>query len=270
MAKKKSRVPVPPAAKSRGRTAAPPRRPVQAPKVRPKERRTIQRPTGWMYAAAAAGVLGIVAVVAVVLVTRGSNGGRPTNAQVAAAMQAAGCTYKTAKPLPFPSNHTEVPTLQSPVKWTTFPPGSGEHWRTPAIWGFYRTAINPRQVVHNEEHGGVILWWGPKTPAATVNKLETFYDQEPDSMFGTMLADSHPGITYLTGGPHALGSKVAITAWAIDHQPDYFKNGDRGYGVSAVCPTFNEKAFSTFRDAHRGYGPEFPQKYSLQINKPGH
>src|SRR5206468_5370095 len=111
----KSRVPVPPATKSRGGTAAPTRRPVQAPRVRPKERRVRTRPTGWMYAAAAAGVVGIVAVVAVVLVTRGSNGGRPTNAQVAAAMQAAGCTYKTAKPLPFTQNHSKVPTLQSPV-----------------------------------------------------------------------------------------------------------------------------------------------------------
>jgi hypothetical protein len=227
-----------------------------------------------MYAAAAAGIIALAAVIIGVMVTRGSSGGRPTSADVASAMAAAGCTYKTAKPLPFPSDHSEVPTLQTPVTWTTFPPASGEHWRSPAIWGFYRNAINPRQVVHNEEHGGVVLWWGPQTPASTIDKLEQFYQEKPDSMFGTMLSNAHPGITYRTTGLHALGSKVAITAWGIDHQPDYFQKVDgvvdRGFGVAAVCPTFDEKAFSTFRDAHRGYGPEFPQNYSLQINKPGH
>ena len=72
----------------------------------------------------------------------------------------------------------------TPVTWTTFPPASGEHWRTPAIWGFYRAALNPRQVVHNEEHGGVILWWGPQTPASTVRLVS---DRSSDNVVDIVL-----------------------------------------------------------------------------------
>jgi hypothetical protein len=61
----------------------------------------------------------------------------------------------------------------------------------------------------------------------------------------------------MVGTPLAsLGKRVAITAWTGDPQrygsdPKYF-----GDGKAAVCPTFNAKAFKTFRDAYRGKGPE--------------
>jgi len=222
-----------------------------------------------MYAVAGAGIAALAVVVLVLVLTRGGGGGS-NSASVAATMRAAGCTYAEAKPLPFTSNHSLVPTLSTPVKWTTFPPAAGEHFSHPAIWGFYRSPINPRQVVHNEEHGGVVLWWGSSTPRSTVNKLYQFYLEEPDSMFGTELAAKNPGVTFV-GMPNAtLGSKVAITAWMINGgNRNYFRNGNLGVGVSAVCPTFNQKAFTTFRDAHRGNGPEFPKSYSWRINKPG-
>ena len=68
-----------------------------------------------------------------------------------------------------------------------------------AVWGFYTEPVNPRMVVHNEEHGGVIIWWGSKVPAATVAKLHAFYNEQPTARFGT----PYP----------KLGSKIAITAW---------------------------------------------------------
>jgi hypothetical protein len=222
-----------------------------------------------MYAVAGAGIAALAVVVLVFVLTRGGGGGGGNSASVAATMRAAGCTYSEAKPLPFTSNHSLVPTLSTPVKWTTFPPAAGEHYSRWAVWDFYNGPVNPRQILHNEEHGGVVLWYGPKTPSATVAKLRSFYQEEPDSMIGTELAAKNPGVTFTTPGPHTLGSKVAITAWMIDNYRNYFRNGDLGTGVSAVCPTFNEKAFTAFRDAHRGNGPEFPKSYSLRINKPG-
>jgi hypothetical protein len=267
MAKKKSRVPVPPRPKSRG-TTAPPRRPVQAPKVRTKDRQ-LRRPPALMYVLAGSGIAALAAVVFVIVFVLSGGGGGGSEVNVATAMRAAGCTYTEKKPLPFTSNHSLVPTLSTPVRWTTFPPAAGEHYGKPAIWDFYRGPANPRQVVHNEEHGGVILWYGPKTPKATVDELERFYQQEPDSMLGTELAAKNPGVTFVGMHNPTLGRKVAITAWSIDSYRNYFRNGNYGIGVSAVCPTFNEQAFTTFRDAHRGNGPEFPKNYSLQLNKPG-
>ena len=110
------------------------------------------------------------------------------------------------------------------------------------MWGFYRQPVNPRQVVHNEEHGGVVIWWGPKVPSSTVDKLEAFYQQKPGGMFGTPYA--------------ALGDKIALTAWTADPGKTYYQPGDYGTGHIAICSSFDQKAFATFRDAFRGQGPE--------------
>jgi hypothetical protein len=193
----------------------------------------------------AAGVVVIAAIaVGVVAFSGGSTATSGGSGSVKAAMVAAGCTYKDAKPLP-PKNkvnfHADSPTLTSKVKWATFPPSGGGHYGLWAVWGFYTSPVNPRQVVHNEEHGGVILWWGPNVPASTVNALQAFYNESPVAMFGTPIA--------------GLGDKVAITAWT-GNPATYYRNGDYGIGHLAICPGFNKAAFTTFRNAYRGNGPE--------------
>ena len=60
----------------------------------------------------------------------------------------------------------------------------------------------------------------------------------------------------MVGTPIAgLGNKVAISAWP-PHPFKYYQNGYYGIGHLAICPQFNEKAFTAFRDAYRGHGPE--------------
>jgi len=159
-------------------------------------------------------------------------------------MLAAGCTYRDVAPLPPKDRvnyHNDVPTLSTKVKWSTFPPSGGGHYGLWAVWGFYTDPVNPRQVVHNEEHGAVVIWWGPKVPAATVAKLQAFYQEEPTGMFGTPIA--------------GLGDKIALTAWTGD-PARYYRNGYYGIGHIAVCRGYDPKAFRVFRDAFRGHGPE--------------
>jgi len=180
-------------------------------------------------------VLGIV--IAVIALTRGDGG----STDVATAMRDAGCTLKTAKA----SSRKHVSSLDAKVKYNTDPPSNGSHYIQPAVWDFYTTAADPIQVVHNEEHGGVVLWWGDKVPPATVDELRTFYNESPNGMVGTPYA--------------SLGSKVAITGWTAP-------SGGMGEGHAAVCPTFDEDAFAAFRDAYRGKGPE---RYPLDAEKPG-
>ncbi len=167
-------------------------------------------------------------VVAVVLATTGGGGGGGGGSSVKAAMEAAGCKYRDVKPIP-PKNkvnyHADSPKLDSKVKWSTFPPSAGGHYGLWSVWGFYRAPINPRQVVHNLEHGAVVLWWGPKVPSSTVDQLEAFYRESPNSMFGTPIA--------------GLGDKVALTAWTGD-RATYYRDGDYGIGHIAVCPGFDE------------------------------
>jgi hypothetical protein len=234
VANKKTRAPMPP-------------RKVQAPQRRDTKKSGSQWSDipRWVWFVA----IGAVAAAVIVIAVLASGGGNSSkgSANVKAQMLAAGCTYRDVPPNPPVKNkgdfHQDFPTPQSPIDhlWSTSPPSGGSHYGLWAVWGFYRTPVNPRLVVHNEEHGAVVMWWGPKVPKATVDKLATFYDQGSDGMFGTPYA--------------GLGNKIALTAWTGD-PTRYYKNGYYGIGHIAVCPAFNQKAFAAFRDAYVGQGPE--------------
>jgi Protein of unknown function (DUF3105) len=239
-------------AKKKARTPPPPRT-VQAPRRRDSKQRgnPLEAVPRWVWIVA--GAVLVAAIAAAVYL--GTSGGGSSSAQdsssVKAAMLAAGCTYRDVLPLPpkhDPTDarggyHVDVPTLTTPTKglWSTSPPSGGAHYPLWAVWGFYRTAVNPRQVVHNMEHGAVVMWWGPKVPASTVDQLQAFYNQQPDGVFGTPYA--------------SLGNKIALTAWTGDVSR-YYVNGYYGVGHIAICPSFNQKAFDAFRSAYRGKGPE--------------
>jgi hypothetical protein len=223
-----------------------PRPPVQAPKRRSDPSRSRSSFAAgfprWGWLAAGAVVIAAAAGVALAFTSGGSG---TSSSAVKSAMTAAGCTYRDVAPLPPKKNptnyHADVPSLTAKVKWSTFPPSGGAHYGIWAVWGFYRQAVNPRQVVHNEEHGAVVIWWGPGVSSATVDRLEAFYRQKPEGMFGTPIA--------------GLGKKIALTAWTGD-PANYYRNGDHGMGHIAVCGSFDQKTFAAFRDAFRGKGPE--------------
>jgi hypothetical protein len=230
----------------KAKTPRPPR-PVQAPKRRVDTRSgsPFSSLPKWSWAVGGAVVVALVAVAAFAL--GGGSSSKTNDAAVAKAMTAAGCTYRSVPPKPPKKNptnyHADVPSLSTPTKglWSTFPPSAGAHYGLWAVWGFYRQPVNPRQVVHNEEHGGIVIWWGPDVPSSTVDQLEAFYQQKPEGMMGTPIA--------------GLGKKLALTAWTGD-PTTYYRNGDFGMGHIAICNSYNEKAFTTFRDAFRGKGPE--------------
>jgi len=221
-----------------------PPRPVQAPKRRDTKRSSFSFSDvpRWAWITAGAVVVAIIAGIGVL-----ATGGSSSAASVKNTMVAAGCTYRDVKPLPPRKDktnyHADFPTLSSPTKglWSTSPPSGGSHYGLWAVWGFYRTPVNPRQVVHNEEHGAVVIWWGNKVPKSTVDQLANFYDEQTDGMFGTPYVP--------------LGNKIALTAWTGD-PTQYYVNGNYGIGHIAICSSFDEKAFAAFRDAYRGKGPE--------------
>jgi len=228
-----------------------PPRTVQAPRRRDtKSSNPLAEVPRWVWFVSVGVIAGVV-LIGVIL----ASGGSSTDAK--AAMLAAGCTYKDVKPFPpkkDPTNyHADVPSLSTPTKglWSTSPPSAGGHYGLWAVWGFYRTPVNPRQVVHNEEHGAVVIWWGNKVPKSTVDQLESFYNQQPDGVFGT----PYP----------ALGDKIALTAWT-GNPADYYHNGNFGMGHIAVCSKFDQKAFDAFRKAYRGKGPE---GIPLSADEPG-
>jgi len=122
------------------------------------------------------------------------------------------------------------------VVYNSFPPTSGPHYFVPAIWGEYSRPLVEIQAVHNLEHGGVIVQYGAGVPAATVARMRTWYASSPD---GLLLAPLP-----------RLGKRIALTAWTN----------------RALCTRFDDRAFSDYRDAFRGRGPE---RFSVSSLKPG-
>jgi hypothetical protein len=248
-------------AKKKPRTPPPPRR-VQAPKTRTgssgkgKPAAGIElgdlgaRQRAILYGVAGSGIVALIAVVLLVVLGGGNSSGK----KVATLMAAAGCTNKTVAAYVPKGQNIHLPSLTKKFPWNTDPPSNGQHYPLWAVWGFYTEPVNPRMVVHNEEHGGVILWWGTKVPQATVTQLQEFYNKEPVGTFGTPYAK--------------LGSKIAITAWTGN--PAYYgSGGNYGQGHLAICPGYNAKtakAFTAFRNAYRGHGPE---GVPLAADKPG-
>jgi Protein of unknown function (DUF3105) len=244
-------------AKKKPRTPTPPR--VQA----PQRRSGSSRPAGeaddlgmqhrkLLYLVAGAGFAALIVVVLIIVLGGGGSG--TNDKALAADFAAANCTFKTVDASVPKGQSTHVNSLTKKLPWNTDPPSNGQHYPLWAVWGFYTAAINPRQVVHNEEHGGVVEWWGPQVPKTTVTALHDFYLEHPDGGFGTPYAP--------------LGSKIAITAWTGDSSR-YQQNGYYGQGHIAVCPSFTAKtksAFEAFRKAYIGKGPE---GIPLSADQPG-
>jgi hypothetical protein len=219
------------------RTPTPPKRPQG-----PQRRTTSSGGRGdagqrrLLYILAAAGLIALAVVLGVVFLT-GAGG----DDDLAATMESAGCQLRTVSAEV--GNHSAKLDATSNPKWNTDPPTSGPHWSVPAIYGEYDEPLKPAQFVHNLEHGAVFVLYGPQVPAATVQELRDFYNEDTR---GLLLA------------PYTkLKNKIALGAWTV---PDDFEPGGKnGTAYLATCTKFDQDAFGTFRDELRFRGPErFP------------
>ena len=202
------------------------------------------------YGAAAA--IAIIAVaVAILLLTGGDDAGSgPGNAgnvfpdggsfpeqkvfDVGPAAKAAGCQLQTKKGTA--RGHTT--SLSDRVKYNTNPPTTGRHYEIPAQDGIYGTAPQDEQLVHNMEHGRVIIWVKPSLPAKQRADIRAMVEDDPYQMV----------LVPRRNMPYA----VAATAWDADPAPN-------GTGELLLCNDVNDKTFDalqSFRDEHRSQGPE--------------
>ena len=146
------------------------------------------------------------------------------------ALAAAGCTDQE-----FPSQgrqHVEVP--QEGFAYNSFPPTSGPHHPQYAIWNVYDRPVQQLRLIHNLEHGAIVVQYGDAVSQETVDEIVGWYRQDPTATVVAPLP--------------ALDDKVALTAWT----------------KLAVCPGFEQQAFDSFRDANIFQGPEKFPASSLQ------
>ena len=186
-----------------------------------------------LYLIGATGIAAL-AIVLAMLVLRGGDKDQQT------ALESAGCTLQSFPALPNVPDHSDVPTLTTKPAWNSNPPTSGPHFGEWVVWGAYEEEVPLVKSVHNLEHGGVVIHYGPRVPQAEVERLRTFYEADPNGLLVAPLSSN--------------GDKITLSAWTA---PDAETGTtDRGRGWLARCTTFDEDALSAFVEEHRFKGPE--------------
>jgi hypothetical protein len=221
------------------RAPTPPRR-VQVPQQRrtPSRPEDVRRQKRIIYGLAGSGIVALGVVLLLVLLGGGDDSG-----DARSTLEAAGCTLQIVPAVTNRSDHSDVPTPETKVDWNTDPPSNGLHYGQTVIFGSYDEQLQQQLVVHNLEHGGVSIQWGPQVPDEQVAALRAWYaDTDQD---GLILAPYRP-----------LGNRIGLAAWRDTDTGDARK----GQGIVAKCPTFDEGAVEAFLDAYGFQGPEpFPR-----------
>jgi hypothetical protein len=178
-----------------------------------------------LYALAGSGLVILAVVLLVIFAFGGSSSSGGQTKALSQQFVACGGSLHT-----YPSEgRGHVFSLTAKVHYKTFPPTSGKHYAVPAIFDLYDAPVREIQLVHNLEHGAIVIQYGSKVSQATVEKISEFYRSDPNALVVAPLPK--------------LRNKIALTAWTH----------------LGTCARFSESAFEGFRQAYRYKGPErFP------------
>jgi hypothetical protein len=95
--------------------------------------------------------------------------------------------------------------------YSSLPATSGPHWETTlANWGAYSAPLPESQIIHNLEHGGIVIWYDPELlDEAQVDELTSYVQGQ----VATGIGGRFKFILSPWGGEGDLGGAVALTAW---------------------------------------------------------
>ena len=230
--KKKSRVPTPP------RTSQGPQKRAAGPQRR-VETGGPRKLNLWFVALGVA-IIVAVAGVGIALATRG--GGAEASGPDGA------CTRQTFPPM----GRQHIEKLSKGFQYNSFPPTSGPHYppgpKAPVVWNLYDTPLDEVAVVHNLEHGGVVVQYGSDVPASVVQQIAAWYEESPNGLVVAPLPDD-----VHAPRPANASKNIYLTSWTH----------------LMTCPTFDKGAFDRFRDDYRGPTGDAPEKFPLSELTPG-
>jgi Protein of unknown function (DUF3105) len=192
----------------------------------------------------------VIAAVAGFLLLGSGGGSESAATEVGAKFRALGGSFQTLPAAPnlrFKGQKLRhVPAVPKGFKYNSNPPSSGIHRNQTVLYNIYEEPVDTLSTVHNLEHGGVVIRYGPDVPAAEIEKMREFYFDDPN---GLVIAPM-PG----------LGDTIALTAWTSTGDLfDQAGRTDRSYdgeGRIAKVDRFDDDAFNAFVDAFRAKGPE--------------
>lgn len=107
------------------------------------------------------------------------------------------------------------------------PPASGWHYDDPVDWGVYKNEQVEERLVHNLEHGGIVIQYKPTLDSATIAKLEELKKSKFECKLVVAPFDK-------------LDKNIALTAWRRLYKND----------------TFDEKTIKEFIQQYHDRAPE--------------
>jgi hypothetical protein len=117
--------------------------------------------------------------------------------------------------------------------YSSTPAASGPHWPQPIQWGVYTSAIPQEPVIHNLEHGGIVIWYqaGQLTPSQVAELEEYVRGWNASERFKVLVAP---------WGGADFGHPAAIVGWTWLQYLD----------------EVDTELMDQFIDQHYGDGPE--------------
>jgi hypothetical protein len=103
-------------------------------------------------------------------------------------------------------------TLCGTDPYSSLPAASGPHWDASALaqWGTYSTAQPETQLIHNLEHGGIVIWYDPEAiDADAVDALASYVNTQT----ATGVSGRYKFILSPWGGADPLPAPVVAASW---------------------------------------------------------
>lgn len=99
---------------------------------------------------------------------------------------------------------------QQGTGYTSVPATSGQHWNVadyaPGPWGVYPDAQPQERLIHNLEHGGILIWYqAAQLDADGLSALTSFVTQQ--------VATERFKVALVPWGGADFGHPIAVTAW---------------------------------------------------------
>ena len=124
------------------------------------------------------------------------------------------------------------------VPYNSSPPTSGPHYAVPAEPGFYAadSDIEPERLVHNLEHGQIVIWYRPNAPdlGFIEQQVEELVEQEPVATVGAPYPDMEAGYNIVL----TSWTKSRSCAFASQTVVDDFRRQFQGKAPEPLTPAF--------------------------------
>lgn len=169
------------------------------------------------------GVALLVGALVVGLVMKERKGQEETVRGVAA--EEAGCTDIEQPELEEGREHLPEGT---PIQYSTNPPTSGNHYGNPSNAGFFSDPVAPGALVHNLEHGQIVIWYRPDAPETVTQAIEGY----------------------------VRGERIALIATPYDRVPAAANFSMSAWGAMQSCEQFSAEVVDQFRERFQGRGEE--------------